>query len=86
VEVAEDVVTGLGLQPEAVPARPTREHISLSTDEQRVYDVLTPEPQRVDQIVETTDLPPAQINANLMLLEMKGLARRFAGGGFIRVQ
>jgi DNA processing protein len=86
VEVAEDVVEGLGLALAAVPSRPDRDRISLSTGEQQVYDALTPEAQRVDQIVEATALAPAQVNANLMLLEMKGLARRFAGGGFVRVQ
>ncbi len=86
VEVAEDVVEGLGLMLTAVPTRPDRTRPELAGEEQRVYDALTPEPQRVDQLTERSGLDPARLNAALMLLEVKGLARRFAGGTYCRVQ
>lgn len=86
VEVAEDVVEGLGLLLTAVPTRPGRTRPELSGDEQCVYDALTPEPQRVDQLTERSGLDPARLNAALMLLEVKGLARRFAGGTYCRIQ
>lgn len=86
VEVAEDVVEGLGIMLTAVPTREQRPPVELTQAEQQVYDVLGSQPLRVDQIAERVGLDAAQINATLMLLEVKGLARRFAGGTYLRVQ
>ena len=86
VEVAEDVVEGLGLMLTSVPSRPDRERPELSGEEQRVYDALGPQPLRVDQLTEPTGLDPARLSATLMMLEIKGLARRFAGGTYCRIQ
>ena len=86
VENAEDVVEGLGLMLTAVPSRPQRPQAELSQEEQQVYDTLGAQPRRVDQMVEATGLGAAQVGATLMLLEVKGLARRFAGGAYLRVQ
>lgn len=86
VECAEDVVEGLGLPLPAVPSRPDRSRPELSGEEQTVYDALGPQPLRVDQLVEGTGLDAARLNATLMLLEIKGLARRFAGGTYCRIQ
>jgi DNA processing protein len=86
VETAEDVVAGLGLMLQSVPTREARPVADLSRDEQTVYDALGPQPLRVDQLVESTGLPTATLNATLMLLEIKGLARRFAGGAYLRLQ
>lgn len=85
-EVAEDVVEGLGIMLTTVPTRPERPRPELSQEETRVYDTLGPQPLRVDQIVEAAGLDAARVNATLMLLEVKGLARRFAGGTFCRIQ
>ena len=86
VEVAEDVVEGLGLMLATVPTRPDRERPELSGEEQVVYDALGAQPLRVDQLTEGTRLDPARLSATLMLLEIKGLARRFAGGTYCRIQ
>ncbi len=86
VEVAEDVVEGLGIMLTSVPTRQDRERPELSGEEQKVYDALGPQPLRVDQLTESTGLDPAQLSATLMLLEIKGLGRRFAGGTYCRIQ
>lgn len=86
VEVAEDIVEGLGMSLQAAPRRDRRPVAELSRDEQLVYDALGTEPLRVDQLVDSTDLETAMVNATLMLLEVKGLARRFAGGTYLRLQ
>ena len=86
VEVAEDVVEGLGLMLTSVPSRPDRARPELSGEEQQVYDALGPQPLRIDQLTEPTGLDPARLSATLMLLEIKGLARRFAGGTYCRIQ
>jgi DNA processing protein len=86
VEVAEDVVEGLGILLQSVPTRDKRPTVELSRDEQVVYDVLGTQPLRVDQIVEAAQMETAVVSATLMLLEVKGLARRFAGGTYLRLQ
>lgn len=86
VEFAEDVVEGLGIMLPAVPTREKRPQADLSGEEQKVYDALGPQPLRVDQLAEATGLGTAGVSAALMLLEVKGLARRFAGGTYLRVQ
>ena len=86
VEVAEDVVEGLGIMLQTVPTRDKRPQVDLSGDEQTVYDALGPQPLRVDQLAEATGLGTPTVSAALMLLEVKGLARRFAGGTYLRIQ
>lgn len=86
VEVAEDVVEGLGIMLTVVPTREQRPPVELTQAEQQVYDTLGSQPLRVDQLTERVGLDTAQVSATLMLLEVKGLARRFAGGTYLRVQ
>jgi len=69
-----------------VPTREQRPPVELTQAEQQVYDTLGSQPLRVDQLTERVGLDAAQVNATLMLLEVKGLARRFAGGTYLRVQ
>ncbi len=85
VEVPEDVVDGLGIMLRVVPMRTERKDVDLHGDEQTVYEGLGHEPQHVDQIAAACQLSPAQISAALMLLEVKGLVRRFAGNTFVRL-
>ncbi len=85
VEVPEDVVDGLGIMLKAVPTRPERRDVELHGDEQIVYDALSHEPRHVDEIASRCQLSPAQISSALMLLEVKGLARRFAGNTYVRL-
>ena len=86
VETAEDVVEGLGMNLQAVPTRQQRPRAELSSDEATVYDALGTQPLRVDQVVEATALATPTVSATLMLLEVKGFARRFAGGTYLRLQ
>ena len=84
VESAEHVLDGLGVHLEA-PLHPLREAPSdLSQEERAVFEALSFQPQHGDQLVQSSGLPPAVLAATLMLLEVKGLARRFPGGLFCR--
>jgi DNA processing protein len=85
VEVAEDVVEGLGIMLEAAPAERPRAEVQVSGDEQAVLDALSFQPRHVDEIIAATQLPTARINSSLMLLEMKGLVRRFPGNTYVRL-
>ena len=85
VEVPEDVVDGLGIMLRAVPAREQRRDVELHGDEETVYQALGHQPQHADAIAETCEISPAQVTSALMLLEVKGLVRRFAGNTYVRL-
>jgi len=85
VEVAEDVVEGLGIMLEAAPVGRPRADIPVSTDEQAVLEALSFQPRHVDEVIAEAELPTSRINSALMLLEMKGLVRRFPGNTYVRL-
>jgi DNA processing protein len=86
VEAAEHVLAALDLPPRDVPqppgpARPRAD--GLSPPEQSVLGVLGVDPSSVEALMGLTGLSPADINSCLMLLEMKGHARRLPGGRYV---
>ncbi len=87
VEVAEDVVEGLGIMLEAVPVRAPspQQQADLTGDEAAVIKTLSFEPRQVDGIAGEAQLPVATVNATLMMLEMKGIVRRFPGNTYVRI-
>jgi DNA processing protein len=85
VEVAEDVIDGLGILLEAVPTERPRQDVAVSGDEQAVLETLTYQPRHVDGVVADSGLPAAQVSAALMMLEIKGLIRRFPGNTYVRL-
>jgi len=90
VETAEDVVEGLGIMLEAVPERePEQERRrkleDLPGDQQQVLDALSHQPRNIDDVTGDCGLPASQVSAALMLLEVKGLVRRFPGNQFVRI-
>lgn len=85
VEVAEDVIEGLGVLLDAVPReRPPRD-VQVSGDEQRVLEALSFQPRHVDELVVATALATSLVTSALMMLEMKGLVRRFPGNSYVRL-
>lgn len=85
-EEARDVVEALGL---SLPLGPSiapeiSSPLSLDPSEQRVLQVLGTQQKHIDQICREATLPPAQVNSTLVLLELKGLVRRFPGNLFMR--
>jgi DNA processing protein len=85
VEVAEDVVEGLGIMLQAVPAERPPQPAQVSGDEQAVLEALNHQPQHVDEVASASGLAVGQLNATLMMLEMKGLVRRFPGNTYVRL-
>jgi len=85
VEVAEDAVEGLGVMLEAAPAERPRPDIQVSGDEQAVLEALSFQPRHVDEVIAEAGLPTGRISSALMLLEMKGLVRRFPGNTYVRL-
>ena len=95
IESADDVVAALNnrtlpFSAEPLAARrmePRTAHlpsawIDLNPIENRVYLVLDVEPRHVDDLAAAVQLGVAEVNATLVMLELKGVARRLAGGLF----
>lgn len=57
----------------------------LTPDENRVYLALDVEPRHIDEIALSIEMSAAEINAVLVLLEIKGAARRLPGNLFARL-
>jgi DNA processing protein len=97
VESARDVLEPLGVEgtrlirgrSTAAPVKPASEPapaaaIPLSPTEKSIFLSLGGQRKHLDQIATETQLKPAEVGATLMLLELKGLARRLPGGSFVR--
>ncbi|MGI5816947.1 MAG: DNA-processing protein DprA [Armatimonadota bacterium] len=89
VETAEDIVEGLGIMLEAVPEREpeaerARKLAELPTDQREVLGALSHQPRNIDDVAGECGLPVPQVSAALMLLEVKGLVKRFPGNQFVR--
>jgi DNA processing protein len=95
VESADDVLEALNQR--ALPfdvsthkkekqrAEAPKVRADLSADENRVYLALETEPRHVDDVASAAQMSAAQANALLVMLELKGAARRAVGGLFSRV-
>jgi DNA processing protein len=56
----------------------------LSAAENRVHLALDVEPRHVDDIAAIANMGAGEVNATLVMLELKGAARRLPGGLFVR--
>jgi DNA processing protein len=66
--------------PNLPPAAPT----ALSPAESRVWFALDVEPRHLDDLAAESGLNPAEANAALVMMELKGAARRLPGNLFAR--
>jgi len=91
VEDANDILRALGLEEEQTSLnfgeeKEPQEAANLSPNETAVLRGLGREEKHVDDITRAVKLTPAEVNASLMMLEMKGYARRLPGNMFMRVR
>ncbi|MFN3653663.1 MAG: DNA-processing protein DprA [Armatimonadota bacterium] len=70
----------LGLEEPAAPAPP-----QLTPEESALLALLTEDPRPVDDLILESSMPAGQVNAGLLMLEMKGCARRLPGNAFVRL-
>jgi DNA processing protein len=85
VQSVDDVLDGLGVAIETVATSPQAAIVAdLPPDEAAVYNILAGETRTVDEIVAATGIDVARTMTALMLLEVKGLVRRFGGGTYGR--
>ncbi len=59
---------------------------SFSPSEQKILGVMSREPLHVDQILRRVALAPAELNAVLIQLELKGVVKRFPGQLYLRLK
>ena len=88
VQQVDDVLDELNITPE--PLAPQAEAgspaVNLSPDEAAVFECLGSEQRTVDELVEATGMESPRVMSALMLLEVKGLVRRFGGGTYARAR
>lgn len=84
VDSVEDIVRGLGIAPEPPPERSV-EMPALTPVQQGILRALSLTPRHVDTLAEELNLPVAQLNAELLMLEMYNLVRRQPGNTYVRV-
>ena len=97
IEDAEDVLNALnnralpfmeessrpGVSAPAKPAEsPLREDLTAS--ENRIWLALDVEPRHIDAIAEDAEMNAAQVNAALVMFELKGIVKRLPGNSFAR--
>jgi DNA processing protein len=58
--------------------------LTLSDNEQRVYDAVGTEERGVDEVIRASGLPASAVNVALFSLEMKRLLRQLPGKQFVR--
>lgn len=66
-------------------AGPPLPRVDLSLDENRVWLQLEADPIHVDELAGRAQMGAAEVNGTLVLLELKGFARRLPGGMFAKV-
>ena len=57
---------------------------NLAPNELRLYLLLEPDPRHMDDLAEAASLEPGPTNAALVMLELKGFARRLPGNLFVK--
>lgn len=85
VEDASDILSALGVLTCTADPQLTLPDPSLTEDEQHLLRLLGPQPRAMDDLIAESGAAAAQVSAALMLLELKGMARKVAGGSFVRV-
>jgi len=60
--------------------------LTLSGNEQKVYDALSPEESSIDEVIRRSGLPASAVSVGLLGLEMKRLIRQLPGKMFVRGQ
>lgn len=60
--------------------------LTLSENEQRIYDALSKDPSSIDDVIRQSGLPSSAVSVGLLGLEMKRLIRQLPGKMFLRNQ
>jgi DNA processing protein len=85
VEEAADILAALGVLTATADPQLILPDPSLTEDERALQRLLGPQPRTVDDLIAESGVTAARVSAALMLLELKGLARKVTGTSYVRV-
>jgi len=85
VENCDDILNELAI-PKLTQGEMTLSPPDLDEIEQKVFVVMSREAMHIDQIMRRSLLAPAQINAVLVQLELKGIVKRMPGQFYLRIK
>lgn len=60
--------------------------VNMSTNEQKIYKILSEEPKYIDEIINMVDLKNYEITSTLTTLELKGVILQMSGKKYVRKQ
>ncbi|MBN1875431.1 MAG: DNA-processing protein DprA [Anaerolineae bacterium] len=63
-----------------------RQILPANPMEAKLWEVLSAEPQHIDQIARMSSLPVETVNSTLVMMELKGLARQVGALNYVRVR
>jgi len=87
---ADDVLTSLGPLVSPVETQEGGEtvhsprELSLNDREREILNLVTTDPQHIDEILRATDIETGRVLSTLTVLEMKRMIRRLPGGSLVR--
>lgn len=100
IESADDIIAALNMrvityEPKLAPEKPKEKpkeppkpsapKADLEPNEQRVWLLLDVEPRHIDDVAADAQMSASEINAAMVMLELKGVARRLPGNLFARI-
>lgn len=88
VESYEDVLLELGVPVHTLPDAPAETlplPVDLTDDEARLMDALTLQPVQMEDLISQCALAAPAASSALMMLEIKGFAKRLTGNSYVRV-
>lgn len=85
----DDVLESLGPMVQPVQTEQQQEvrsprELTLSAQERQILDMVTSEPQHLDEIIRAAEIGSSRVLATLTVLEMKRMVKRLPGGFLVR--
>ncbi len=84
-DLLDDLMVLFPTAPVAPKVEPLVPDVSLTMDEQILFNALTTDEVHIDELTSRSGLAPGTVNVNLMRLEMKRLVRALPGRRYVRV-
>ncbi len=84
VVTVKDIIDELEGQLNLFERSEKKRSVTLSGDEEKVYDVLSDEAKHIDRIAVECQMPTSQVLGLLLSLELKGVVQQLVGKNFVK--